>query len=167
MKTEHVGRWLNIGAYLTVLIGLVLVAIELRHIHHKASAAQAADAIADGFLQLNIVIMTDPAVARNWTVGLHEPAELSDLQAIQFSMHMRGLFNQFQRVHRLYRNDFLSEEDWALFAREAAWLMSTEGGRLHFEGNELPSDFKEDIAPYFGQEPNIDLRLGRKSWPLD
>jgi hypothetical protein len=166
MSNDRVGRWLTIGANLAVLMGLVFVGMELRE-SRTASAIQAADAIADGFLQLNIISVTDSTAARVWVVGLQEPERLSDVEAIQFSMHLRALFNQFQRVHRLYRTQLIPEADWALFATEAAWLMSTPGGRSHFAGNALGEDFKSDVERYAGADRNLDLRLGRDSWPIN
>ena len=64
----------------------------------------------DGFIALNITSITDPAVARIWVVGLVEPESLSDVEAIQFSMLVRGVFNQFARVHRHYRTGLLRSQ---------------------------------------------------------
>ena len=165
MKTDRVARWVTIAANFGVLIGLIFVGMELRE-SRTASSIQAADAIADGFLQLNLITVQDSTAARVWVVGLEEPNVLSDVEAIQFSMHLRALFNQFQRVHRLYQSGLVPETDWALFATEAAWLMSTPGGQMHFAGNEVGTAFSTDVERYSGAERNLDLRLGRDSWPL-
>jgi hypothetical protein len=143
-----------------VLLGLLFVGLEVRN-SRAAAEAQAADGIADGFLQLNLISITDSTAAIVWNQGLATPEVLSDSQALQFSMHMRALFNQYTRVHRLYRAGLISEADWALYAREAATLMATPGGVLYFGGNELPADLIEDLEPFKGAPPNIDLRLGR------
>ena len=146
----------NIG----VLVGIIFLVIE---VHHSSNAviAQMADSIADGFIALNVITITDPTVARINVIGMYEPERLSNVEAIQFSMLIRGLFNQYGRVHRLYRLGILSESDWALYAREAASTMNTPGGKLHWEGNEMAPDFLADVEPYIGQEPNIDFLLGR------
>ena len=164
MNAEKLNSWLGVLANIGVLVGIIFLAIEVRH-SSNAVNAQMADSVADGFIALNITSITDPAVARIWVVGLVEPESLSDVEAIQFSMLVRGVFNQFARVHRHYRTGLLPESDWALYAREAAGLMSTPGGKLHFEGNEMSPDFLADIGPYRGQAPNADFRLGRDTLP--
>lgn len=160
MTEPLITRWIAIGANLAVLLGLVFVGLEVRNSRAAAEAA-AADGIADGFLQLNLISITDSAAARIWDQGLREPSTLSDTEAIQFAMHMRALYNQYTRVHRLYGAGLLDEADWSLYAREAAWIMLRPGAALYFEGNELPPDFIEDLEPYRGMPPNIDMRLGR------
>ncbi len=166
MNAEKLNSWLGVLANIGVLVGIIFLAIEVRH-SSNAVNAQMADSVADGFIALNITSITDPAVARIWVVGLVEPERLSDVEAIQFSMLVRGVFNQYARVHRLYRSGLLSESDWALYAREAASTMTTPGGKLHWEGNEMDPDFLADVEPYIGQESNVDFRLGRDSLPVE
>lgn len=161
MKSEsRLNQWITIGANVAVLIGLIFVGLEVRN-SRAAAEAQAADGIADGFLQLNLISITDSTAAQVWNRGLFEPDSLSDTEAFQFSMHMRALFNQFTRVHRMYRAGLITEADWELYGREAATLLATPGGLIYFGGNDLPSDFERDVRRYEGMAPNIDLRLGR------
>ena len=102
------------------------------HNSSDAVAAQVRDSIADGFIALNMATINDPQVGANWFIGLNKPDRLSDTEAIRFSMHMRALFNQYIRVHALYRTGLLEESEWALVAREAATIMSSPGGKLHW-----------------------------------
>ncbi len=166
MNTEKLNSWLGVLGNIGILVGIVFLAIEVRH-SSNAVNAQMADSIADGFIALNITSITDPAVARINVIGMYEPERLSDVEAIQFSMLIRGVFNQYARVHRLHQSGLLSESAWALYAREAASTMTTPGGELHWEGNEMDPDFLADVEPYIGQESNIDLRLGRDSLPVE
>ena len=160
MNIEKLNSWLGVLGNIGVLVGIIFLAIEIRH-SSNAVKAQMADSIADGFIALNVTSITDPAVARINVIGMYEPERLSDVEAMQFSMLLRGLFNQYGRVHRLYRLGILSESDWALYAREAASTMTTPGGKLHWEGNEMAPDFLADVEPYIGQKSNFDFRLGR------
>lgn len=157
---SRINSWISLGANVAVLLGLIFVGLEVRN-SRAAAEAQAADGIADGFLQLNLISIGDSAAARIWDTGLREPASLTDVEAFQFSMHMRALFNQFTRVHRLYRAGLIDEADWELYGREAATLMASPGGVIYFAGNDLPADFKRDVFRYEGMSSNIDLRLGR------
>ncbi len=160
MNLDKVNQRLALLANIGVLLGIVFLAIEIRN-SSDAVTAQIRDSIADGFIVLNMAIINDPQVGANWVIGLNKPDRLSDTEAIRFSMHMRALFNQFIRVHALYRTGLLEESEWALYAREAATIMSSPGGKLHWAGNEMDPQLREDIERYSGQKRNIDFGLGR------
>ena len=164
MNLSKVNQWLTLLANIGVLAGIVFLAIEIRQ-SGDAVTAQMQDSIADGFIALNMATINDPQVGVTWVIGLNEPDRLSDAEAIRFSMLMRALFNQFIRVHGLYRTGLLEESDWALYAREAATIMSSPGGKLHWAGNEMNSDVRADIERYSGQEQNVDYVLGRDLVP--
>ncbi len=164
MNLDKVNQRLALLANIGVLLGIVFLAIEIRN-SSDAVTAQIQDSIADGFIALNMAIINDPQVGTNWVIGLNEPDRLSDTEAIRFSMHMRALFNQFIRVHGLYRTGLLEESEWALYAREAATIMSSPGGELHWAGNEMNPEFRADIERYSGAEQNIDFVLGRELAP--
>ena len=160
MKSDAINRWLTVGANLAVLAGLIFVGVEVRNTR-AAAEAQVADGIADGFLQLNLATINDASVARIWDVGLLEPDKLTELEAVRFSMLMRGVFNQYQRVYRLHETGLLDEEAWDFTASEAAWMMKTPGGAAHFSVNTLPQGFLRALEQYEGVEQSADMRLGR------
>ena len=162
MSLDKVNHWLTLLANVGVLAGIVFLALEMRH-SSNAINAQTHDSIADGFITLNLAIITDATVGIIWVTGLSDPASLSESETIQFSMNMRALFNQYRRVHGLYRAGLIEESNWALYAREAATIMTSPGGKLHWAGNEVDDEFRADIVLYVGQESNIELMLGRVS----
>ncbi len=164
MNLSKVNQWLTLLANIGVLAGIIFLAIEIRQ-SGDAVTAQMQDSIADGFIALNMATINDPQVGVTWVIGLNEPDRLSDAEAIRFSMLMRALFNQFIRVHGLYRTGLLEESDWALYAREAATIMSSPGGKLHWAGNEMNSEVRADIEKYSGQEQIVDFVLGRELVP--
>ncbi len=164
MNLNKVNHWLTLLANIGVLAGIVFLAIEIRQ-SGDAVTAQMQDSIADGFIALNMATINDPQVGVTWVIGLNEPDRLSYAEAIRFSMLMRALFNQFIRVHGLYRTGLLEESDWALYAREAATIMSSPGGKLHWAGNEMNPNVRADIERYSGQEQNVDFVLGRDLVP--
>jgi hypothetical protein len=162
MNLDKINQWITLLANVGVLIGIVFLALEMRH-SSNAVTAQTQDSIADGFISLNMATIIDPEVGKTWVIGLNDPSRLSDTEAIRFSMHMRALFNQFRRVHGLYRAGLLEESNWALYAREAATIMTSPGGKLHWAGNEMDDEFRADIVLYVGQESNVEFMLGRDS----
>jgi len=136
------------------------VALEVRETRN-ASIVEAAGGVADGFLHLAIPSLTDTALARTWHQGIYEPEKLSDIETLQFSSRMRQLYNQFHRVNRLYRAGFIPESEWAVYAREAANLTLTPGGKVHWEENEMIPELREALVPYLGQGVNFNLMPGR------
>ena len=142
----------------------MFVVLELRQ-NNDALRLQSQDSIADGFMQLNLASINDSSVARLWVIGLHEPERLNDIEAIQFSFYLRGVFNQLQRIHSLYKTGIISEQEWSPYAKEAAFMMTSNGGKLYFEDNWLHRGFEKDIMKYNTEKPNIDFRLGRDSLP--
>ena len=158
MDIERTNQWLTLIANVGVLVGVIFLAVELRH-SSNAISAQTQDSIADGFIQLNLATISDPTVGENSVIGLYEPERLTNTEKIRFSMHMRALFNQFRRVHGLYRNGLLDESDWALYAREASTIMSSAGGKLYFAGNEMDADFRSDLERYADDQSNVNFML--------
>ena len=86
---------------------------------------------------------------------------MTDIEAVRYSMLMRGIFNQFQRVYRMYDAGLLDDETWSFFACEAAGLFETPGATAHFAGNRLPEDFLAALAPHRDPDCAPDMRLGR------
>jgi hypothetical protein len=164
MNLNKVNHWLTLLANIGVLAGIVFLAIEIRN-SSNAVTAQMQDSIADGFTTLNMATINDPQVGVTMVIGMKQPDRLSDTEAIRFSMYLRALFNQYIRVHGMYKIGLLDESHWALYAREAATIMSSPGGKLHWAVNEMNPEFREDVERYFSQEPNTNLILGRDLVP--
>jgi len=159
MNSTKLHDWLQIIGAAAIVASLIFVGLELRT-SRAAAQSQIADGIAEGFIDLNVAVMTDETLACIWSVGLEAPEHLSNSQAGRFSIFMRGVFNQYRRVHRLHETGFLSEAEWADTASTATWLMSTPGGQLFFASNQLPEDFVRAIEPY--EAIPQDYMLGRE-----
>ena len=164
INSDKLIKWLTIGANVAILIGLLFVIFELRQ-NNDSLKLQSQDAIADGFVQLNLASISDSSVARLWVLGLHKPERLTDLEAIRFSFYLRGVFNQFFRIHSLYRTGTITQQEWSNYAKEATFIMSTEGGKIYFKDNWAPTSFLNDLKRFSGELPNINFRLGRDSLP--
>ena len=157
-KEPRVARWLGVAANFSVLLGLLFVGIEVRN--SRASAeAQAADGIAEGFVQLNMAIITDTLVSRVWEQGTRAPETLTEAERFQFAMHVRALFNQYIRVHRFYQAGLLSEDDWAFYAPEIAMQMATPGGRMFFATNTLQPQFLSDVRAHEEGDRGFEVRV--------
>jgi hypothetical protein len=159
MDSTKLHDWLQIIGAVAIVASLIFVGLELRT-SRAAAQAQVADGFTEGFISLNVAVMTDETLACIWSVGLEAPERLSDNQVGRFSIFMRGVFNQYMRAHSLYETGYASEAQWENIASTATWLMSTPGGQLFFASNQLPEDFVQAIGP-FDAVPQ-DYLLGRE-----
>ena len=119
MNTEKLNNWLSLTANIGVLIGLVFLAVEVRHAGN-ATELQTIESTTEGWLRLNELIISDPEVARIWVMGLYNPDELTDVDAIQFSMHLRMFSNQVMRVKSHYELGLASQEDYEFALQQLA-----------------------------------------------
>ena len=76
--------WIAVCANIGVIVGLVFLALEIRDAKVMAQA-QMADAAVAGHNELNLALIADPQVARAFVVGIYEPDNLSDAEAVQFA----------------------------------------------------------------------------------
>jgi len=160
MKKIDLAQTIGILANVGVLFGIVFLAFEVRQTG-DALHAQMADSVAGGFITLNMATISDPQVANVWITGLYQPDSLTTTEAVQFSMYMRGLFNQYERLHDLYEIGLMDETDWEFHAREIVAINSMPGGRAHRERNEMSPKLAQGIAPYLDSERAFDFALGR------
>ena len=160
MKKIDLSQSISLIANIGVIAGIVFLAFELRQTS-DALHAQMADSVADGFITLNMATITDPQVAHVWITGLYEPDSLSNTEAVQFSMYMRGLFNQYERLHDLHETGLIDESDWGFYAREIVAIMAMPGAQAHHARNEFSPKLAQGIEPYLDSRREFDFALGR------
>jgi hypothetical protein len=168
MDSEKLNSWFGIISNVGVLVGLVFLAIEVRHASDMGQA-QMADAGVAGHNELNLAIASDPQVARMFIVGLYEPDKLSDTEAVQFASYLRASVNQHLRLRRMHQLGFDSAEDQEFERRQMADILSTPGGKVFLDSNRevFPPYLLDELQPYLGNELRDDFILGRKTLPVD
>ena len=168
MDTEKLNSWFGTITNVGVIVGLVFLAVEIRHASSMGQA-QMADAAVAGHNALNIAIMSDPQVARMFIVGLYDPDKLSDTEAVQFASYLRASVNQHLRLRRMHQLGFESAENQDFERRQMADILSTPGGKLFLDSNRevFPPYLLDELQPYLGQELRDDFILGRKTLPVD
>ena len=102
MDIDKVGGWINLTANIAVLVGIVSLALEVRHAGNSTEM-QMQDSLAEGFNELAIELASDPVLARLYVIGLNRPERLTDVEAIQYGMFFRAYLNQQFRVFQLYQ----------------------------------------------------------------
>ncbi len=168
MNSEKINQRITLAANVGVLIGLIFLALEIRHSSDMAQAQMADSAVA-GHNELNFALISDPQVARVFVVGLYEPSNLSDAEAVQFAAFMRARVNQELRLRRMHQLGFKSAEEREDELRQLASMLSTPGGALFLESNRdvFPENLLQEIQPLLGQVSNDDYILGRKTLPIE
>ena len=168
MNSEKINQRLTLAANVGVLIGVIFLALEVRHATDMAQA-QMADAAVAGHNELNLALISDPQVARVFVVGLYEPSNLSDAEAVQFAAWMRAYVNQNLRLRRMNQLGFQSAEEGKGELRQLARMLSTPGGALFLESNRdvFPEYLLQEIQPFLGQVSKDDYILGRKTLPTE
>jgi hypothetical protein len=168
VNSERLSRWLALGANFGVLVGIIFLAMEVRDAKQMAQA-QMADAAVAGHNELNLAVFSDPQLARVFVVGLYEPDNLKDAEAVQFAAWMRAYVNQNLRLLRMHELGFQSAETRAHEVRQLASFLSTPGGKLFLDSNRsvFPMYLLEEIEPFLGQVDSDDFILGRTTLPLE
>ena len=168
MNSEKINQRLTLAANVGVLIGVIFLALEVRHASDMAQAQMADSAVA-GHNELNLALVSDPQVARVFVVGLYEPSNLSDAEAVQFAAWMRAYVNQNLRLRRMNQLGFKSAEEGNDELRQLARMLSTPGGELFLESNRdvFPEYLLQEIQPFLGQVSKDDFILGRKTLPIE
>lgn len=167
MKKIELGQAITILANVGVIIGIVFLAIEVRHAS-DATRLQTIEGVSAGWFQLNDAVIRDPQVARAWTVGLYNPSALSNAEVAQFSMLLRMFQNQVARIRMHYELGLFPRQEYEGALEQLAQLINTPGGQLFrkAEKDRFDAAFAKDLQPYMNQEPIFDLILGRDTTSL-
>ena len=158
---------LTLVANLSVVVGIFFVAAEVRQANN-ATELQTIESVASGWVGLNEAIVSDSQVARAFVVGLYNPTALSDVEAAQFSMFLRMFTNQVARVKKHRDLSLVPNSEYQAALRQLAQFMDTPGGQRFSETDPLfAQNWADEIRPYRGQAPIVDLILGRDTSALN
>ena len=154
--------WLALTANVGVLVGLIFLAVEVRHAGN-ATELQTIDSVSEGWFRLNELLVSDPELARIVVLGLEYPEALTDVESIQFSMHMTMFSNQFARIAKHYELGLIPEQEYQNASYELASFYSTPGGKVIIENT--PAYFKEGFEQFLAQYADSisapELMMGR------
>ena len=161
MKKFDIVKSVAIIANLGVIVGLVFVALEVRHARTATELQRIAD-VKSGWFALNDAIVRDTEFTRIYITGLYKPDSISTIEAAQFSMYLRMFVNQVDRIAQQHDLGLISEEGYLGAVAQMAALMETPGGRKYRENESYFDDkWLEDMEPFLGKEATFNLLLGR------
>ena len=161
MNWDAVGAVAEVVGAMGVLVTLWYLALQIRHNSASVDAATE-DGVTSGFNDVNNVIAADAELARIFTVGLDDPAALSDEEAVRFSFLFSSYVNQYNRLLVLYRKGTFPVERWTVYAQELAVLVATPGGALWKAGNPHFADLWNAVAGV-APDAGMDMKLAREA----
>ena len=117
MNTEHVNKWLTVGANLAVLAGIALLIFELQQ-NRAMIRAQTRSEISRELTSLLSQVATNPQLA-NLVRRADNGDELSPDEEKQYGHRSAALFRFFENVHYQYRQGLYDESEFQ--AHRKAW----------------------------------------------
>lgn len=122
MRNENLHRWLTLGANMGVLVGIVLVALELRQ-NLTAVQAQTRHEVSAGFTDFMKLISTNPELASIRRRG-DMAEELTPDETYRYEAFTRGLFRYWEDVHYQFRTGLYAAEEFN--RQREAWRAHAE-----------------------------------------
>jgi hypothetical protein len=107
-------------------------------------------------------LANNPTLFNMTVIGEREPEKLTNEEAAIYVAVIRSYVNQYVQVYRLKESGAMSEDDWALYAREARQWLSSPGPQQFIEGNEIGQLLFDAVQPYDSDKPALDDYLGRQ-----
>ncbi len=134
---------------LAVLITLVYLAVQIKQ-NTLAVATATYESTMAGFNDINVVVASHPALASVLDRGCQNPGLLNAEEVVQFNFLLRCYANQWWKLFKLYERGNLPEEEWSVFAREAAQFLEQPGCKPFCEANALFTDLYTELEKHKG-----------------
>lgn len=133
-------------AVFALLISILFVGYQIRQ-NTKAIKATSHHAITDSFNQINALVISDPKVARLWRVGIAGSAELSEDDAISFSMMALAYMRIFETLFYQYKNGTMDKKLFDAELNTLKWSAANPGFRVWWANNpiSLSADYRDFI----------------------
>lgn len=156
MDRSLLNEWLTIATNIAVLAGIIILAIEIRQ-NSTAIRSSVLQSVSNESSSLNLALATDSAMRETWTLGLRDPAALTESQKLQFNTTMHVWFANAQNWYYQARSGVLDEGIADGHWTTMATMRSTSPGfRRYWESRSYlyTPTFREFVeAEVFTREP--------------
>ncbi len=120
MKLERLNAWLQVGASLGLIAGLLLLAVEIRQTRDLTGLQMRLERD-DAFQQTELAMLgEEPAVA--WAKSVRDPSSLSDAEAKVVDSYLVNLLFLYTRFARMEEAGLVDLSQLELSIRSSAWL---------------------------------------------
>ena len=144
MESTTLDTWLTLAANFAVLIGLILVAAQIRQ-NTRITRAQVANDWYFADMQLELAMMGDnPALA--WTKAVYTPEELTPQDAAVLDRYFNYGLVQLQRLQRMSELG-LADDRWKDRIGYLRWHLGNDIGRRWWAHSKagFPPEFRATI----------------------
>jgi hypothetical protein len=138
---------IDIGQTLAVFASLVFVGYQIRQ-HTRALKATSHHAITDSFNALNVLVYSDPRVARIQRLGLAGLGNFDEDEALQFSWLVLANMRIFETLYYQYKTGTMEEQLYEAELRTLNWLASQPGFQQWWTVN--PISFSTEFRAFIG-----------------
>jgi len=138
---------IDLGQTLAVFASLVFVGYQIRQ-HTRALKATSHHAITDSFNALNVLVYSDPRVARLQRLGLAGLGNFDEDEALQFSWLVLANMRIFETLYYQYKTGTMEEQLYEAELRTLNWLASQPGFQAWWLAN--PISFSTEFRAFIG-----------------
>lgn len=138
---------IDLGQTVAIFASLVFVGYQIRQ-HTRALKATSHHAITDSFNALNVLVYSDPRVARMQRLGLAGLGNFDEDEALQFSWLVLANMRIFETLYYQYKTGTMEEQLYEAELRTLNWLASQPGFQQWWAVN--PISFSTEFRAFIG-----------------
>jgi hypothetical protein len=133
---------------LAILVStLAYLVIEIRQNTHSVNTA-CLETITTGFNDIDAAIVSDPELAHLVNIAMSDPESLNETEQARLAFIFRMFYNQYYKIFLLFRTSVITEEEWAIYAKQAGWFFGSLGGKKRLKQNMDFPELVTAIEPY-------------------
>jgi hypothetical protein len=167
MESSKVGYWLQVGANVGILAGLVLVGIQINQ-NTEMVRLQMLDAESQRVTGGEYVLVGEKGAAA-WAKAILEPANLTFEEQRIVEALIWPAFENWEHAYRMHQQGLLGEEWIDRVSSETAYWLDHVYGRAWWENfkamsveNEIPSELRELIDQLLSDSDNFHVVYHRE-----
>jgi hypothetical protein len=138
---------IDLGQTVAVFTSLVFVGYQIRQ-HTRALKATSHHAITDSFNALNVLVYSDPRVARIQRLGLAGLGNFNEDEALQFSWLLLANMRIFETLYYQFKTGTMEQQLYEAELRTLKWVTSQPGFQAWWLAN--PISFSAEFRMFIG-----------------
>ena len=147
MTSADISNFAQALAALATVGSLIFVGLQIRH-NTRALKATSHHAVTDSFNALNVLVYSDPRVARIQRLGLAGLGNFDEDEALQFSWLLLANMRIFERLYYQYKTGTMEEQLYEAELNTLKWLASQPGFQAWWSAN--PISFSAEFRMFIG-----------------
>jgi hypothetical protein len=148
---EMLGNYGEFIGSVAVLATLVFLSLQFRQYRMTLSSSTAHQTYQQ-LNQLNAMLAQDPKLAEIFERAFADPASLDEMEQRRYAWMQTCYVNVLQNLYEQFRDGACNERLFLDFAYQVKWALSTPGGRLWRERNNMHLD----LMRYLDELPDLE-----------